>query len=492
MPGRGTRCGRAGDRRRAHGRYPPTMPRHWPRQQLGRGHSAASRRRRWRGASITCSATQKFPSLALKGVALAAMTGARQPSGPASTPTCSFDPGDWPRAHDALVAAGYTLDGRCPVPLTRDSMTRFLTFTNSKPPMAGPVVRSTCTGDWSQDISRASSSDALFERAVDVNLAGRTSPPSIPMRCSRTSRCTERRTVGSRCARWSTRTCWSSSRAPTWAGRRSLVGRSRSCPTRGGRRRRTSRRPVWLVTPVRSRRPADEPLPSFLRRRAVLAPSPASVAPDRGRHGVAAADPRPIACSAAGLVDGGRPPGRARRVVGFVRRDGAGAGRARPARGHDDRDRVVLVAAVDPAEVRATTAAPSPATSQGGTRARHRDPTRTGLRARCTCGPRACRVRPSSGPCARFRARPIACVATTSSAPATVREPRARRSPPRRSLGHRSGAGPAALAKLRAFAERAPAKLRLADGRVIDGTYAERHPDTTLVSIPGRVHVGQW
>jgi hypothetical protein len=44
---------------------------------------------------------------------------------------------------------------------------------------------------------------------------------------------------------------------------------------------------------------------------------------------------------------------------------------------------------------------------------------------------------------------------------------------------------PAAVAQLRAFAERAPARLRLADGRVIDGTYAERHPDTTLVSIPG-------
>jgi hypothetical protein len=38
---------------------------------------------------------------------------------------------------------------------------------------------------------------------------------------------------------------------------------------------------------------------------------------------------------------------------------------------------------------------------------------------------------------------------------------------------------------LRAFAERAPASLRLADGRVIPGTYADRHPDTVSIHIPG-------
>ena len=43
----------------------------------------------------------------------------------------------------------------------------------------------------------------------------------------------------------------------------------------------------------------------------------------------------------------------------------------------------------------------------------------------------------------------------------------------------------AAIGRLRRFAEHAPAKLRLVDQRVIDGTYADRHPDTITVTIPG-------
>jgi hypothetical protein len=42
-----------------------------------------------------------------------------------------------------------------------------------------------------------------------------------------------------------------------------------------------------------------------------------------------------------------------------------------------------------------------------------------------------------------------------------------------------------AVERLRAFAERAPAKLRLLDGRVIDGTYESRHPATVAAFVPG-------
>jgi hypothetical protein len=42
-----------------------------------------------------------------------------------------------------------------------------------------------------------------------------------------------------------------------------------------------------------------------------------------------------------------------------------------------------------------------------------------------------------------------------------------------------------AVAHLRTFAERAPARLRLVDGRVVNGTYADRPPGTVMVSVTG-------
>src|SRR5215211_7956555 len=78
------------------------------------------------------------PSLALKGVAAAAMTG-RVPGERAGVDIdVLVHPVDWPRAHDALVAAGYALDSRVPAPRSRDSLTRFLTFTCYEATYAGP------------------------------------------------------------------------------------------------------------------------------------------------------------------------------------------------------------------------------------------------------------------------------------------------------------------------------------------------------------------
>ncbi len=47
-----------------------------------------------------------------------------------------------------------------------------------------------------------------------------------------------------------------------------------------------------------------------------------------------------------------------------------------------------------------------------------------------------------------------------------------------------------AIARVRAFAERGPGRMRLADGRVIDGTYADRPPDAVSIHLPGTFGVG--
>ena len=62
----------------------------------------------------------------------------------------------------------------------------------------------------------------------------------------------------------------------------------------------------------------------------------------------------------------------------------------------------------------------------------------------------------------------------------------ARRAPRVRSDVPRTGAGRRGRSRTCAkFAQRAPGRMRLADGRVVDGTYADRHSDTVSIQVPG-------
>ena len=227
-------------------------------------------------------------------------------------------------------------------------------------------------------------------------------------------------------------------------------------------------------------------------RTAVVVPAPARRPhPDagfgrggRGRHGVAAAGPRPVAGSAPSLVVDGRPSDRSCRPVGPVLRGGVGADRARPGGGDDERHRVVLLATVDPAE--------SPARRQ------RRRPGPRGVVRRHVVGLRHVpgRAKVHVRTAGVSSATLFGVMRAVPGASDRVRRGEVVRARHRSTHAledlRRAGLAvidpvlePAAVAQLRAFAERAPARLRLADGRVIDGTYAERHPDTTLVSIPG-------
>ena len=81
---------------------------------------------------------QQVPSLALKGVALAAMTNRAAAERSGVDTDVLVHPADWPRAHDVLTSAGYAFASQCPPPSGRDSLTRFLTFSGNEAAYVGP------------------------------------------------------------------------------------------------------------------------------------------------------------------------------------------------------------------------------------------------------------------------------------------------------------------------------------------------------------------
>jgi hypothetical protein len=423
-------------------------------------------------------------SLMLKGVALGAMTGRSAGERAGVDTDVLVRPVDWPRVHEVLLAAGYTLDTRCPAPRGRDSLTRFLTFSNYEAAYAG--LGGPVDVHWRLGPGHMASLSvaALFERAVEVNLAGGTVATLDPD------------AMLAHVALHGAKDSWHSARTlvdayllvtvagAAWTGAESLVGRS----TAVLKAKAAVESAILGATTSRAARfdtaATRDSLPSFLRHRVALTPTPASVA------AVAAGMvlPRQV------VVRSALPrrlwwlliaPRTSRAVWWGVR---AAAARAAPPRGR-------------------TTAIPSAAGSA---------PARPSMLHRCRRDAIAVArdlaawyAGTSSGADTYRVARRLHVrTAGTSSAAlfgvmraipgATDHTPRSEV----RRAAERSGQAldelrergltviepvldDHAVERLRAFAEHVPAKLVLADGRVVDGTYSERPPETTFVSVPG-------
>src|SRR5262245_60222829 len=107
------------------------------------------------------------------------MTGCAAGERPGVDTDVLVDPVDWPRAHDALLASGYTLDDTIPAP-RHDSLTRFVAFGYYEARYdgtGGPVDL-----HWRLVPGHPTRLTAahLFARSVDVELAGGKVPTLDP------------------------------------------------------------------------------------------------------------------------------------------------------------------------------------------------------------------------------------------------------------------------------------------------------------------------
>ena len=454
--------------------------------------ASANRARALRGAQAEAMAWRihrllgdaDVPSLMLKGVALGVMTG-RSPGERAGVDTdVLVRPVDWPRVHETMVAAGYTLDARSPAPRARDSLTRFLTFSNYEAAYAGPGGPVDVHWRLGPGHVASLSVAALLERAVEVNLAGGTVATLDPD------------AMLAHVALHGAKDSWQSARTlvdayllvtvagAEWTGAESLMGRS----TAVLKAKAAVESTISGTTTPRAERfdsaPARESLPSFLRHRIALTPTPASVA------AVAASMVLPrqvvvrstlprrfwwllIAPRTGRAVWWGVGAAVARVTAPRVRTtaitSAARSAPARPSTLHRCRRDAIAVAR--------DLAAWYAGTSSGA------DTYRVARRLHVrTAG---------ASSAALFGVMRAIPGATDHVRRSDVRHSADRS---RRALDELRQRGltviePAlddhAVERLRAFAEHAPAKLRLADGRVVDGTYSDRPPDTTFVFIPG-------
>ncbi len=411
---------------------------------------------------------QHVPSLALKGVALAAMTKRAAAERSGVDTDVLVHPADWPRAHDVMLSAGYRFASQSPPPNGRDSLTRFLTFSGNEAAYVGPGGPVDVHWRLGPGHLASLSSDALFARAVTVDLAGApvaTLDPDAML---------------AHVALHGAKDRWQSLRSlvdahllvtvagATWAGAASLVGRSTVVSDAEAAVGAT----ISIGAPSRATpiRPVDalEPLSSYLPRRAALAPSAASVAAVAAKallppQILAGSDlPRPVWWMAIGPRTGRaaswgveaaiaklsseRPPavGRYASHAAAVTRDLAAWYRGAPSSAHTYR-----VAR----KVHVRTAGVSSAVLLGAMRA----------------APGAA-DHVARGDVLHARGRAGRALEELEESGLTVIEP---------------VLDADAIARVREFAEHAPGRMRLADGRVIDGTYADRPPDAVSIHLPG-------
>jgi hypothetical protein len=407
------------------------------------------------------------PSLALKGVALAAMTGRPAASRTGVDVDVLVHARDWPRAHDALVAAGYALDRRMPAPRGNDSLTRFVTFSANEAAYGGPG--GPIDVHWRLGPGHLASlgPSALFPRAVEVEVAGSAVPTLDPD------------AMLAHVALHGAKDRWTSLRSlvdahllvtvagATWEAADALTGRS------------TVVRDAHVAVDVaiggagdgRTRpsisAPAKRAHTSYLAQRVALAPSPRSAAAVTAKLVLPpqvlarSSLPRSLWWMAVG-------PRIARAAQWTARQSDD----PRPERAKSPTRYVDYAATFAGDLVRWYHGAPSSASTYRIARRAH---VRTaGASSAALFG--AMRVIPGAAD----------HVDATDVRPAADRNAAA--------LAQLRDAGIVvvdpvldddAVTRLRAFAEHAPARVRLADGRVVNGTYADRPDDATSVSIPG-------
>jgi hypothetical protein len=410
----------------------------------------------WRVHHLLAEA--RVPSLALKGAALAVMTGRTSGERPGVDTDVLVRPADWPRAHDALVAAGYTSEPSVPTPRRHDSLTRFVAFTYYEARYSGPGGPVDLHWRLVPGHPARLAAARLFARSVEVELAGgkvTTLDPDAML---------------AHVALHGAKDRWLSLRTlvdahllvtvagATWEGAAALVGSSTAVS-------HAKAAVASVITgtdaldPDRFRAaPEPESLPSFLRHRAQLTPSVTSVTAVAAgmllpRQVLARSRlPRPLWWLAI-LPRLGRAlrwcvqGTRVERYSGHARdvaRDLGAWYSGTPSR-------AATYAVVRKVHMR--TAGVSSAAMFAAMRALPGAPDRVQrvevVRARDRSG-RAYEELRQFG--------------------ITVVEP---------------VLDSAQLAQLQEFAAHVPAKLRLVDGRVIDGTYADRPPDTVSVYLPG-------
>jgi hypothetical protein len=120
-------------------------------------------------------------SLALKGVAVAAMTNRRAADRAGVDTDVLIRPHDWPAAHQALVGAGYRLNDRAVVtPLDSDSLTRLTTFTCNEAAYLGPGGAIDLHWRLGPGHLASLSTPTLLERAVTVSMGGEPVPALDP------------------------------------------------------------------------------------------------------------------------------------------------------------------------------------------------------------------------------------------------------------------------------------------------------------------------
>ena len=416
-------------------------------------------------------AERSVPSLALKGVALAAMTGRSAAERTGIDTDVLVHPGDWPRAHDALLAAGYTLASLTPPPNGRDSLTRFLTFSGNEAAYLGAGGAVDVHWRLGPGHLASLSSDALFARAVTVELAG------APVATLDPDAMLAHVALHGAKDRWqSLRTLVDAHLLVTvagasWAGAAALVGRSTVVSD--------AEAAVDAViagnappdaAPVRSV-PASEPISAYVARRAALAPSAASAVAVASK---AVLPPQMLARSGLARslwwMELGPRAGRA-----TARALGAGSSAVvSPAR---DRPPAVVRYSGHAAAFTRDLAAwyrGEPSTAQTYRVARKVHVRTAGASSAVLFG--AMRATPGAADhvdhhevlAARERTRPALDELRESGL--AIVDP---------------VLNAEAAAALREFAEHAPASMRLADGRVIAGTYADRHLDAVSIHVPG-------
>jgi hypothetical protein len=397
------------------------------------------------------------PSLALKGAALAVMTGRAAGERPGVDTDVLMHPADWPRAHDALVAAGYAFDATAPAP-RRDSLTRFVAFSYYEARYVGPGGPVDLHWRLVPGHPPRLSAARLFTRSVEVELAGGKVPTLDPD------------AMLAHVALHGAKDRWLSLRTlvdahllvtmagATWEGAADLVGASTSVAHVKAAVESVITGAGTIDLDHSCAAPEPEPLPSFLRHRAALTPSVISVA-----------------AVAAGILLPRQMLARSRLPRGvwwlaILPRVGAAlrwlvkGSRVERYSGHARdvaRDFVAWYSGT-----------PSRAATYAVVRKVHM---RTaGLSSAAMFA--AMRTVPG-GPDRVERAEVIGARERSGRAFEELRDSGVTVVEPVLDSEQ--------LARLREFAAHVPAKLQLVDGRVINGTYAERHPESVAAFIPG-------
>ena len=219
------------------------------------------------------------PALALKGVALASMTG-RSPADRAGVDTdVLIRPADWPRANRALIAAGYRLSERAVAPRSRDSLTKLVTFSCNEAAYLGPGGAIDLHWRLGPGHDSRLSTQALLPRAQHVSVAGGSIPTLDP---DATLAHVALHGAKDRWLSWRTVVdahLLVTDGGASWEGAAALVGRS-DVVTKA----RTAVDALLAAPPDAGRLGAvsgdasAERLVSYVRRRAALSPSPKSLA----------------------------------------------------------------------------------------------------------------------------------------------------------------------------------------------------------------------